>query len=271
MMRVMIRSIPLWCAALLAAAACKGGGAPELPLTYDGSTAISKQVLPDAIPAFEEESKHRFGRVGTSGAGKGLRAALAGEVSVAGVTRSLTADELAHRPYYQIIGYDALGVFVNAANPVRGLTKAQLKDLLSGRTKSWKELGGADRPVVVCTEHLDSGRATVDAVKTIALDGAAYGTVRQLEDPADCLALVAQDPGAITAATVAYAIPGTRSLPLDGVEPVPENVRSGAYLLSRPMLLVTKDVPTGAVKDFFDFMVSPKGQSCVQRKFIGLR
>jgi phosphate transport system substrate-binding protein len=266
----MIRSIPPWCAALLAVAACRGGAAPEPALTYDGSTAITTHVLSEAIPAFERETKHRFGRVGASGAGKGLRAALAGEVSVAGVTRSLTPDELAHRPYYQIIGYDALGVFVNVANPVRGLTRAQLKDLLSGRTKRWKELGGTDRPVVVCTEHLDSGRATVDAVRTIALDGEAYGDVRQLEDPVDCLALVARDPGAIAAATVAYALPGTRALPLDGVEPTPEKVRSGAYLLSRPMLLVTKDVPTGAVKDFLDFMVSPKGQSFVQKRFIGL-
>jgi len=264
----MTRALPLGCAALLAVAACK---AREAPLTYDGSTAIGKQVLPEAIPAFERATPHRFARIGESGTGKGVKAALAGEVSVAGVTRSLTAEELAQRPYYEIIGYDALGVFVNAANSSRGLTKAKLKLALTGRVRSWKELGGEDRPVVVCTEHLDSGRATVEAVRMIALDGAEYGAVRELDDPADCLAIVAREPGAITAATVAYAVPGTRVLSLDGVEPVPAKVRSGRYLLSRPMLLVTKDVPVGALRDFFDFMLSPEGQAIVQKRFIGAR
>ena len=269
MMRAMTRALPV-CLALVAAAGCRRGGPPEAPLTYDGSTAIASHVLVDAVPAFERRSKHRFARVAASGSGKGLRAALAGEVSVAGVTRSLTADELAHRPYYEIIGYDALAMFVNAANPVRGLTRAQLRDVLTGRVKSWNELGGERRPIVVCTEHVDSGRGTVEVLRTVALEGAPFGGVIEVEDPADCLTLVAQDPAAITAATVAFSIPGTRALPLDGIPPVEPNVRSGAYLLSRPMLLVTKDVPTGAVKEFFDFMRSAEGQSFEQAKFIGV-
>ncbi len=266
-----MRTISIWLAAALGLTACKAAEAPEQPLTYDGATTLSSQVLVEAVPAFERKTKRRFSKIGTRGAGKGLEAALAGEVSVAGVTRSLTAEELQRKPYYQIIGYDALGVFVNAANPVRGLTKTQLKAIFMGRVRSWKEVGGEDRSIVVCTEHLNSGRATLDTVRTIALDGAEYGTVHELEDPADCVRAATKDPAVVTAATVAYAVPGVRTLSLDGVDPVPENVRSGAYLLSRPMLLVAKDVPAGAVRDFFEFMLSPEGQAFVQKKFIAVR
>jgi phosphate transport system substrate-binding protein len=256
-------------------AACKGEEAAKPAaveaLTYDGATTISSRILPDALPLFQQKTGIRFARIGTSGAGKGLKAALAGEVSVAGVTRSLSEEELAKKPYYQIFGYDALGLFVNEANAVRGLTKAQVKAMYTGQIKNWKEVGGKDLPVVVCTERLDSGRATLDAVRTMALDGAAYGPTKELEDPSDCLKLMVGDPAVVTAATVAYAIPGARPIALDGVEPVPANVRSGAYLLSRPMLLVARSVPSGALKQFFDFMLSPDGQAIVGKKFVAIR
>jgi phosphate transport system substrate-binding protein len=240
-------------------------------LTYDGSTTISGKVLGEVIPLFQQKTGIAFGKVGTSGAGKGLKAALAGEVDLAGVTRSLTAEELAQKPYFQIIGYDALGVFVNDQNPVKALSKAQLKGIFTGKVTNWKELGGRNQPIVACTEVLSSGRATVDGFKSMALDGAAFGTVKELEDPADCLKLVASDPGAVTPATVAYAIPGVRAVTLDGINPLPEDVRSGTYLLSRPMLLVTRSMPVGASKAFFDFMLSPDGQGVIAKRFVPVR
>lgn len=254
----------------LLAAGCRASSV-EAPLVYDGSTTISGRVLDEAAPALAQKAHVRFAEVRKSGAGKGLKAALAGKVSVAGVTRSLTEAELAQRPYFQIIGYDALGVFVNEANPVRALTKAQLKAVYTGEIRNWKAVGGADVPIAVCTEHLSSGRATLDAVKTMALDDRPYGPVRELEDPADCLKLVAAEPGTVTVATIAYQIAGTRALALDGIHATPDSVRSGAYLLSRPMLLVSRSVPSGSLKAFFDFMLSPDGQAIVGKRFVALR
>jgi phosphate transport system substrate-binding protein len=264
-------------AALVGACSGKAGTKEAAParaqeaLTYDGSTTISGKVLADAVPLFQQKTGIAFAKVGTSGAGKGLKAALAGEVDLAGVTRSLTAEELAQKPYFQIIGYDALGVFVNEANPVRSLSKAQLKAVFTGKITNWKDVGGKSQPIVACTEFLNSGRATVDGLKSMALDGAAYGPVKELEDPSDCLRLVASDPGAVAPATIAYAIPGVRAVTLDGIDPLPENVRSGTYLLSRPMLLVTKSMPQGAKKAFLDFMLSPDGQGVVAKKFVPVR
>lgn len=270
---------PLAFALAILVSACGGKSDPKQTaataaqeaLTYDGSTTISGKILPEAIPAFQQKTGIRFAKVGTSGAGKGLKAALAGEVDLAGVTRSLTADELAQKPYFQIIGYDALGVFVNDGNPVKALTKAQLKAIFTGKVTNWKDVGGRNEPITTCTELQDSGRATVDGFKSMALDGAAFGPTKQLEDPADCLKLVASSAGAVTPATIAYAIPGVHAVSLDAVDPLPENVRSGSYLLSRPMLLVARSMPLGARKAFFDFMLSPDGQSVVAKKFVPVR
>jgi phosphate transport system substrate-binding protein len=260
-------------AVVLAAVALAFGARPAAAeeLTYDGATTIGKQVMTEAAPAFQAKTGVKFAKIGMSGAGKGLKAALAGEVSVAGVSRSLTPDELAQKPYFKIIGYDALGVFVNAANPVRVLTKAQLKAVYSGQVTNWKALGGADLAIVACSEKINSGRATVDAFKNMVLDGQAYGPVKELDDASDCVKFAATSKGAIAPASLAYAIQGTRALPVDGIKPTDDDVRAGTYLLARPLLLVTKSPPQGALKQFFDFMLSAEGQKFVDKSFVAVR
>ena len=260
-------------AVLVAVAALAFGARPAAAeeLTYDGATTIGKQVMTEAAPAFQAKTGVKFSKIGMSGAGKGLKAALAGEVSVAGVSRSLTQDELAQKPYFKIIGYDALGVFVNAANPVKVLTKTQLKAIYSGQVTNWKALGGPDLAIVACSEKLNSGRATVDAFKNRVLDGKSYGPVKELDDASDCVKFVATSKGAVAPASLAYAIQGTRALPVDGIKPTDDDVRAGTYALARPLLLVTKSPPQGALKQFFDFMLSVEGQKFVDKSFVSVR
>ncbi len=248
-----------------------GASAAAEELSYDGATSISSQILKDAAPRFEQKTGIKFARVGTSGAGKGLTAALAGEVSVAGVSRALSPDEFGRRPYFQIIGYDALGVFVSDKNPVKMLSKAQLKGIYTGKIKNWKQVGGANLPIVACSEPVHSGRATVDTFRSTVLDGEPYGAVREVEDASDCVKLAAGSPAVLGPATMAYAAHGARALPLDGIMPSRDDIRAGTYLLSRPLLLVSKARPTGALKQFFDFMLSPEGQQFVARGFVPVR
>lgn len=248
---------------------CKGSGEPASPpLSYDGATSIRRHILVDAIPSFTKKTGIAFGKVDESGGGKGLARLFAGEVAIAGVARQLTADELARKPYIQIIGHDVLGVFVHAENPVKGLSKAQLKAIFTGAIVNWKDVGGPNRPIVACTEPLRSGRNTLAVVQSAILDDAPFGPVRELPDPADCLAFAAANPGAATVASIAYAIPGVRAVPLDGIQATPEAAWDSAYPLSRPLLLVTRSEPTGDVAAFLEFMRSPEGQALVGRKFI---
>jgi phosphate transport system substrate-binding protein len=215
-------------AAALALALAATARAEEL--TYDGATTIGGRIVKEAAPAFQAKTGVKFAEIRMNGAGKGLEAVLAGQVAVAGVSRSLSSEELKQRPYFQIIGYDALGVFVNEKNPVKALSKAQLKAIFGGKVHNWKEVGGPDLPILACSEGLQSGRATVEIFKTTVLDGGAYGPMKELEDAADCVKLVASTTGALAPATMAYASPGVRALPLDGVKPTPEEIRAGSYL-----------------------------------------
>jgi len=46
--------------------------------------------------------------------------------------------------------------------------------------------------------------------------------------------------------------------------PTKENVKNGRYPLSRYLHLYTISTPTGAVKDFIDWIISPAGQKIIE-------
>jgi phosphate transport system substrate-binding protein len=240
--------------------------APSAParIRYDGSTSISRVVLAELAPRFVERTGVPV-QIERSGAGQGLKRLLAGEVEVAGVSRRLTPDELRLEPYFQIIGYDALAVYVNVTSPVRALTRAQVKALFTGPPPSWRAFGGAAVPVKPCTERLSSERATLQALQALALDGEPYGRVTEREDPSDCLAFVAGEPGGVAVASVTYAAPGVRAVTVDGVDPTPADVRTSRYPLTRPLLLVARAPPAGNLAALFDIALSPEGQAVVAR------
>lgn len=260
--------VPVVAAAFLVAlSACQEPPAPvpasPRQVSYDGATTISRRYLPLLAPALEHRGVVL--QIRTSGGGRGLEAMFAGQVEVAGLGRALTAAERERRPYTAIFGHDALGVWVSEANGVKGLTRAQVKALFTGAATNWKQVGGADRAVVTCTERLDSKRSTLESFQALALEGAPYAPSRQLEDAADCLALVAAEPGGVAAASAAYAIPGVRPLAIDGLYPDGASVRASTYPLTRPLLLVARQPPTGALKELFDLALSAEGQALVER------
>ncbi len=242
---------------------------PPSGVTYDGATTIGLHLLPDVAPLYERIG-HRFGSIGGRGTNQGLEAARAGEVDVAGVLRELTAPEKAELRW-ALVGHDALGVFVSDGNPVRGLSRAELKGIFTCAIRRWAEVGGADAPVLPVTEVKTGGRGTVLELRRLALGGEDYGPTREYEDAPDCLRHVASDATAITAASMSMAIAGVRAVAVDGALPTASNVRAGLYPLGRPMYLVSRKPAPAAVEALLALVVSPEGQAVVSRKFTPAR
>ena len=82
------------------------------------------------MAAFEKKSGKKFKSVEIPGSGKGIDALMAGKVELAGASRPLKAEEKKAGLAAATIGYDAIAVFVHKSNPVKNLTKEQLKDQL---------------------------------------------------------------------------------------------------------------------------------------------
>jgi len=237
-------------------------------LSYDGATTIGTNIMPEAAKLFAAQTGVSFSYIGGAGADAGFNAAREGRVTFGGVARQLTDGEKAQVGGYAVIGYDVMGVFVNARNTAGSLSRAQLKDIFTGRATNWNQFGGPNLIITVYSEKLSGGRATVKAFRDMVLGNEEYGPLKELDDAIDCIRDVAGDAGGITASSMSFAVPGVRALAIDGAAPVPTDVQSGAYPLKRPLILVTKEVPVGDTKAFLDFMLTPEAQAIVGRKFL---
>jgi phosphate transport system substrate-binding protein len=249
-------------------------------VTYGGSSTLADTVLKGgAIQGCAAKTGVQVTIGDTSGTGKGLKALMEGKLDVVGSGRTLNAEEKKAGLLGVIVGYDGLAVYVNKANPVKDLSKEQLKDVMTGKATNWKQVGGKDGKIAVLIEPLASKRATVQLVQEQVMDGAAYGgAYKELEQLGEQMREVARNEGAICVASVGYLAnadaavkAGVRAIKVDATEPSDANIRSGAYLLSRPMLLVTKGLAAGEVKQFIDYVLSPEGQKTVEKFFVAVK
>lgn len=250
---------------------CQKPAGADTSLVYAGSGSIGYTVLSPLSEGFVRrggrpvEAKHYVG------SSEGFKLMMEGRAELSGLARSLKSTEKAQHPYYVIIGYAALAVYVHPDNPLQALSRAQLKAFFTGEVKNWKEVGGPDAPVELVTVGLSTGSGTADFFREAVLEGAPFAPTHAFEQPREILSYVASHPHAVSWGTLVPDVQGVRVLPLDGVAPEPEAIRTADYPLSRPLVLATRGVPEGTLKDFLDYVMSPEGQAIVARFFIPVR
>jgi phosphate transport system substrate-binding protein len=240
---------------------CRGGRS-QTDLTLAGSTSI--QPFADKwAEVFMKKHPGLGVNVQGGGSSTGIQACKSGACQIGMSSRELKGDE---KDLFEIVvARDGLAIIVHPANPVRGAKLAEVKQIFSGDLRSWKYLGGPDRPITVVTREEGSGTrgAFQELVmgKTRIFRGAitedSNGTVREI---------VAQDPYAVGFISLGLVNEQVRSLDLDSAAGNEENIRNGRYKLVRPFLFVSLGEPTGLAKEFVDFVLSAEGQALVKKE-----
>jgi phosphate transport system substrate-binding protein len=210
--------------------------------------------------------------VEAGGSGRGIADALEGKADIGMASRELAAQEKA---LFAIpIARDGVVFAVHKDNPIRGVTRAQLLAVFTGKTARWKAIGGRDAPIEVVTRT--PGHASLEIVSHyfgIAPD--AIKAAGMIGDNAEVLRLVAANRDAIAFlsvgavdASVQKGLP-LKPLALDGIAPGIGSVRDGSWPLSRPLSLLTRRVPTGLAKAFIEFALSPAAREVIlQHDFV---
>jgi phosphate transport system substrate-binding protein len=186
------------------------------------------------------------------------------------------AREKGFEPKQITVALDGLAVVVHPANPLSQLTMDQPAAIFSGAVTNWKEIGGADLPIVVLSREVNSG-THVYFKEHVLRRGQQQS---QVEFAANALMLsssqaiadeVAQNPGAIGYYGMGYISPREKALAIARdatapfVSPTIDNVLSQAYPISRPLLMVSRGQPRDLVADFLAFVLSPEGQKIVSK------
>ncbi len=225
-----------------------------------GSTSMEK--LANALSeAFMEEYPDVTVTAEFVGSGAGIEAVTNGTADIGNSSRSLKDEEKAAGVVENIVAIDGIAVCVDPANEVADLTKEQLTNIYNGTVTNWKEVGGADEPIIVIGREAGSGTRGAFEELVDLKDACKYAN--ELDSTGAVIAKVASTPGAIGYASLDALDDSVKALSLEGVEATAENIKAGNYFLSRPFVMATKgeiSEQNDLVRAWFDFVLGDEGQ-----------
>ena len=225
-----------------------------------GSTSMEK--LANALSeAFMEEYPDVTVTAEFVGSGAGIEAVTNGTADIGNSSRSLKDEEKAAGVVENVVAIDGIAVCVDPANEVADLTKEQLTNIYNGTVTNWKEVGGADEPIIVIGREAGSG--TRGAFEELVDPKDACKYANELDSTGAVIAKVASTPGAIGYASLDALDDSVKALSLEGVEATAENIKAGNYFLSRPFVMATKgeiSEQNDLVQAWFDYVMGDEGQ-----------
>ncbi|MDO5652615.1 MAG: substrate-binding domain-containing protein [Brachymonas sp.] len=167
---------------------------------------------------------------------------------------------------------EAFVFLTQSDNPVQSLTLSQIQAIYSGQISRWNEVGGADARIIAFQRPPNSGSQTVMEAKVMQGKPMVYPLEEELQEGMG--GLVRQVAAyRNTAQSLGYSFryyttqmkgnTPVRLLAIDGVEPTPENIRSGRYPLTVDVYMVTRENPPQPVRELVDWFLGAQGQQLI--------
>ena len=235
-------------------------------LEVSGATTVQKRILEPGAEGFKAATGIELKILGP-GTGKGMLALIEHKVPVAAAGESLedaigsaksSAAEagknvvIPSNLMYHAVAADDIIIAVHASNRVGSLSKAQVKAILTGKIKNWKEVRGADMPIKVLAAA--PGQAVRTAVQKSIMDGEEFGAgTSDIRTALEQLRVIGANPGAI----------GAMSEPVVKSSAEKVKVVSGVRV-HRPLGFVTIGTPEPNAQKLIDFFQSPAGKKLIK-------
>ncbi|MFC3748173.1 phosphate ABC transporter substrate-binding protein [Paenibacillus sp. GCM10012306] len=244
-------------------------------ITVNGSTAL----LPLTLQAAKEFQKlHPKVKIAASGKGSvtGPQAVKKGIADIGACDWDASIDVPGFKAFDgQVANKVAVIPFATIVNKnvgVDNLTTDQLKGIFSGKITNWKEVGGSDADIVVITRAFGSGTRVNYQAKALAGGDIVKKekNYKETGSSGDMKTAVATTPNAIGYIDLVYVSGDVKAVKFNGVEATTDNVINGSYKIWAYGYFMTKGQPTGATKEFIDYVQSKKFQqgSLKKLKFI---
>ncbi|AIQ37514.1 MULTISPECIES: phosphate ABC transporter substrate-binding protein [Paenibacillus] len=244
-------------------------------ITVNGSTAL----LPLTLQAAKEFQKlHPKVKIAASGKGSvtGPQAVKKGIADIGACDWDASIDVPGFKAFDgQVANKVAVIPFATIVNKnvgVDNLTTEQLKGIFAGKITNWKEVGGSDADIVVITRSFGSGTRVNYQAK--ALDGGEIvkkaKNYKETGSSGDMKTAVGTTPNSIGYIDLVYVSGDVKAVKHNGVAATTDNVINGSYKIWAYGYYMTKGQPTGATKEFIEYVQSKKFQqgSLKKLKFI---
>ncbi|MEK7392711.1 MAG: phosphate ABC transporter substrate-binding protein [Fibrobacterota bacterium] len=247
-----------------------GGSTTMLPLIADGASQfMEKYETWDKVdPSLPKKQILIF--VTGGGSGFGVNSTIGGTVDIGMASRDLKDAEKTklgtHQAY--LVSKDCIAFAVSKKNPlskIDNLTQDNVVKIWSGEAKNFSDVRKdlPAKPLVVMMRDM-AGGSTEMLQKMILKDKTFSVNAIQVPSQGANMKKVEDNGSAITylSSVIALENPKLKVFQYEGVAPTNENVISGKYPITRPLILIVKDVPSLAKQKFIDFMLN-EGQAIV--------
>jgi len=220
------------------------------------------------------------------GSGTGIAALENGTTDICNASREIKPDEREKVKQNSgkevkefVVAYDALAVYTNPANPIKEISVEELREMWAegGTVNNWEQVNPAF-PGKITFFGRQNNSGTYDYFREHVCgkkDGKQRefrGGISELNGSSEVVENVAKTPSGIGYSGMGYKNAHVNWLKISNkkgetaVEPGAEAARSGSYPISRKLYIYTAGEPTGEVKAFIDWILSPDGQKIVEKE-----
>lgn len=233
-----------------------------------GSTSV-QPLAEELAQGFMTNNKGVKIFVQGGGSSAGIKSALTGTADIGTSSRELKPEEVGL--HETVIAKDGIAIVVNKSNSVTDLSLEQLQKIYTGEYTNWKQVGGPDLKIVVVNREAGSG--TRGAFEELVLN--------KLTNTNNCLVQAStgavQQTVSVTKEAIGYISLGSldekavKTLTIENIACTETNIIAKKYKIQRPFLMLTKGAPSGNVKAFLDWVLTPAGQKIVGKEFIPVK
>lgn len=249
-----------------------GGTFEKNAITLSGSSALLP-LIDGSIEKFKEKYPDVEISAQAGGSGTGLTQVSEGSVDI-GNSDVLAESKLDETKAKELVDHKVVaqgfGIVVSKDLGVDNLTKQQIKDIFSGKVKNWKEVGGADKEILVIHRPASSGTRASFTEKILdgdkSLENDSIGVTQ--DNNGAVLNAMKKNEGAISYVALSYMTSDESkevltTVKIDGIEASVDNIKSGKYPFWSWGHMYTKGEATDLSKAFIDFVMSEENKESV--------
>lgn len=247
-------------------------------LKINGSTTVNLPAA-EAAEILRAENGMQIQVDTQGGSSGGISMVGDGQVQIGMSSKHISDDDKKKYPNVNFvethIGEDAVAMIVSKdvyEGGVKSLTKQQLADIYEGKVTNWSQVGGPDRRIAFFNK--EPGRGTWEVFVHFV-----YGSPKKAPPVSfpevggneEARNKVSSTRGAMSQLSASWA-DGNQVFALaikndagEEIMPIPANIATRKYPMSRPLFLLTNGAPSGDAKVFIDFVLSPRGQELVRK------
>ena len=240
-------------------------------LVLTGSSTVAP-LLAEIAKRYEKNHPGVRIDVQTGGTTRGINDAKSGVADIGMASREPKSGE--KNLNFYTVAMDGVAIILNSKNPVKNLTRDQVRDIFTGKIKSWSELpGGLNEEIIIVNKA--EGRSTLELfLKYFKLKSKDIKAHVIIGDNQQGIKTVTVNPHSIGYVSIGSAYSqikdGTvplKLLPMSNVVASMDTVARGKYPLSRPLNMVTKTKPVGLAKDFIAYALSGDVDDIIKEQY----